>query len=114
MVTNKIDSQFIEKLHKVIEKNIDNPNFSPPSLASDMAMSKMQLYRKVSALTNQTVYNYIRSVRMNRAAKLLLTTDMQIAEVAMSVGFTEPSNFTKCFNREFNQSPSNFVKANRK
>jgi len=114
IVTNKLDSQFLEKLNKIIEKNIDNPDFSPPSLASDMAMSKMQLYRKASALANQTVYNYIRTMRMKKAAKLLLTTDMQIAEVALSVGYTEPSNFTKCFKREFNQSPSNFVKTNRK
>jgi signal transduction histidine kinase/ligand-binding sensor domain-containing protein/DNA-binding response OmpR family regulator len=111
---NNLDSQFLEKLNKIIEKNIDDPDFSPPKLASDMAMSKMQLYRKVSALANQTVYNYIRTVRMKKAAKLLLTKDMQIAEVAFSVGYTEPSNFTKCFYRAFNQSPSNFVKANRK
>ncbi|MBN2613661.1 MAG: response regulator [Bacteroidales bacterium] len=113
-VTNKLDAQFIEKLNTNIEKNIDNPGFTPNSLASEMAMSKMQLYRKVSALTNQTVYNYIRKRRMQLAAKLLLTTDMQIAEVAMAVGYNEPSNFTKCFNREFNQSPSSFVKANRR
>jgi len=109
-----LDSQFLEKLNNNIEKNIDNSEFSPTALASDMAMSKMQLYRKVSALTNQTVYNYIRTIRMHKAPKLLLTTDMQIAEVALSVGYTEPSNFTKSFNREFNQSPSNFIKSNRK
>ena len=79
-------------------------------LASEMAMSKMQLYRKVSALTNQTVYNYIRSVRMNKAAKLLLSTDLQITQVGYSVGYKDPSNFTKSFSREFDQSPSNFVK----
>jgi len=114
IAANNLDSQFLEKVNKIIEKNIDNPDFSPLSLASDMAMSKMQLYRKVSALANQTVYNYIRTMRMKKAAKLLLTTDLQIAEVAFSVGYTEPSNFTKCFNREFKQSPSNFVKTNRK
>lgn len=112
IVTNKTDSQFFVKLNQVIEKNVDNANFSPVSLASDMAMSKMQLYRKVSALTNQTVYNYIRTYRMNKAAKLLLTTDMQISEVAMNVGYTEPSNFTKCFNRQFHQTPSQFVRTN--
>ena len=114
IAANNLDSQFLEKLNKIIEKNIDNPDFNPPSLASDLAMSKMQLYRKVSALANQTVYNYIRTKRMKKAAKLLLTTEMQIAEVAFSVGYTEPSNFTKCFYREFHQSPSNFVKTNRK
>ena len=114
MVTNKIDARFLEKLNKTIENNIDNPKFSPTSLASDMAMSKMQLYRKVSALTDQTVYSYIRNKRMQEAAKLLVSTDMQIAEVAIKVGYTEPSNFTKCFTREFNQSPSKFIKDHRK
>jgi len=74
----------------------------------------MQLYRKVSALTNQTVYNLIRSVRLNTAAQLLVTTDMQIAEITLSVGYTEPSNFTKSFTRLFNQTPSQFTRANRK
>ena len=114
IAANNLDSQFLEKLNKIIEKNIDVPDFGPPKLASDMAMSRMQLYRKVSALGNQTVYNYIRTIRMKKAATLLLTTEMQIAEVAFSVGYTEPSNFTKCFYRAFNQSPSNFVKTNRK
>ena len=79
-----------------------------------MAMSKMQLYRKIAALTDQTVYNYIRTIRLNKAAAALLTTDMQIAEVALQVGFTEPSNFTRCFNRQFNQTPSQFIKTHSK
>lgn len=114
IVTNKTDAKFLEKLMQVIEKNIDNPEFDPVMLASDMYMSKMQLYRKVSALTNQTVYNYIRTVRLNKAAQLLLTTDMQISEIALSVGYTEPSNFTKCFIKQFNQTPSQYVREKRK
>ncbi len=114
IAANKTDTLFLEKLNKVIDQNIDNQDFNPISLASDMAMSKMQLYRKISALTNQTVYNYIRTIRMNKAATLLLTTDMQIAEVAFDVGYTEPSNFTKCFSRQFNQTPSQFVKEHNK
>lgn len=114
VTTNKIDSNFLEKLVQVVEKNIDNPKFDPVMLASDMCMSKMQLYRKVAALTNQTVYNYIRTIRLNKAAQLLLASDMQIAEIAISVGYLEPSNFTKCFTRQFNQTPSQFVRANRK
>jgi len=113
-VTNKIDSKFLEKLNQIVEKNMDNPEFDPVMLASDMFMSKMQLYRKVAALTNQTVYNYIRTIRLNKASQLLLTTDMQISEIAFLVGYTEPSNFTKCFIRQFNQTPSQFVRANQK
>lgn len=113
IVTNKVDSQFMEKLLLVIEKNIDNPNFDPSTLASDMAMSRMQLYRKVTALTNQTVYSFIRTVRLNRAAQLLLTTDKQISEIAVAVGYPEPSNFTRSFIRQFNQTPSQYVRSQR-
>lgn len=111
---NKTDAKFIEKLNHIIEKNIDNIVFNPVLLASEMAMSKMQLYRKVSALTNQTVFNYIRTIRMNKAAQLLATTDMQIAEVAYSIGFSEASNFTKTFLKHFNRTPSQFAKEHRK
>lgn len=111
-ISNKTDSRFLEKLNMIIEKNLSNPDFTPSMLASSMALSRMQLYRKVSALTNQTVYNYIRTMRLNKAAQLLVTTDMQIAEVAFSVGFSEPSHFTKCFIRQFRQTPSHFARAN--
>ncbi|MDP4208821.1 MAG: two-component regulator propeller domain-containing protein [Bacteroidota bacterium] len=114
VVTNKVDSQFIEKLMQDIEKNIGNPNFDTELLASNMAMSRMQLYRKVSALTNQTVYNLIRTVRLNKAAELLLTTDIQIAEIAATVGYSEHSSFTKSFTRQFNQTPSQFVREHQK
>jgi signal transduction histidine kinase/ligand-binding sensor domain-containing protein/DNA-binding response OmpR family regulator len=114
VTTNKFDSKFFEKLSQIIEENIDNPAFNPVMLASDMAMSKMQLYRKVAALTNKTVYDYIRTLRLNKAAHLLLTTDLKILDIALSVGYTEPSNFTKCFIRQFNQTPSQFVRANQK
>jgi DNA-binding response OmpR family regulator len=114
IATNKIDSQFLEKLNQIVDKNMDNPDFDPPKLASEMAMSRMQLYRKVAALTNQTVHNYVRTIRLNKAAQLLITTDMQIAEIALAVGYTEPSNFTKCFIKQFDQNPRQFARSNRK
>jgi AraC-like DNA-binding protein len=103
----------MEKLLQVIDKNIDNPGFDPSALASEMAMSRMQLYRKVTALTNQTVYSFIRTTRLNKAAKLLLTTDMQISEIALAIGYSEPSNFTRSFIRQFNQTPSHYVRTQR-
>ncbi len=113
-VKDSLDSKFIDKLNKIINDNIDNTDFNPSFLASEMAMSRMQLYRKVTAVTDQTVNNYIRTIRLNRAANLLITTDLQIAEIAYKVGFSEPSNFTKSFSKHFNQTPSQFVSENRK
>jgi len=112
--TNNTDIQFLEKLKQEIEKNLTDSDFDPAILASNMAMSRMQLYRKVSALTNQTVYNLIRTIRLNTAAQLLISSDMQISEISEKVGFTEASNFTKSFLKQFNQTPSQFVRSNRK
>lgn len=109
---NKIDSQFLNRINSLIEVNIDKPEYDPEMLSSDMCMSKMQLYRKIAALTNETVYNYMKAIRLNKAADLLLTTDMQISEVSTSVGYTEPTNFTRSFTKQFNQTPTQF-RANR-
>jgi len=111
---NSLDSKFIDKFNELIKNNIDNPDLNPTFLASEMTMSRMQLYRKVNALTDQTVNNYIRTIRLNKAAQLLLTTDLQIAEIAFKVGYSEPSNFTKSFSNHFNQTPSQFSNANKK
>jgi signal transduction histidine kinase/ligand-binding sensor domain-containing protein/DNA-binding response OmpR family regulator len=109
---NKVDSTFLDKVNLAIEKHIDDPTFNPEMLASEMFLSKMQLYRKITALTNQTVYNYIRTIRLNKAANLLVKTDKQIAEISIMVGFNEPSSFTKSFQQKYNQTPSQYKKAN--
>lgn len=110
---SKADAKFMAKLNQVIDRNLDNPNFDPVALAKEMLTSKMQLYRKVSSLTNQTVFNYIRTYRLNKAANLMASTDMQISEIAEAVGYTEASNFTKNFTQQFNQTPTQYVKAKR-
>ncbi len=112
--TNTLDSQFIEKLERIINDNIEKVDFDSTKLASEMAMSRMQLYRKLKALTNQTVNNYIKNIRLNKAANLLLTTKSQISEIAYLVGFTEPSNFTKSFKQHFKQPPSQFIESHKK
>jgi signal transduction histidine kinase/DNA-binding response OmpR family regulator len=113
-IEESLDSKFINKLNNLIIDNIANEDLDPSYLASELAMSRMQLYRKVNALTGQTVNIYIKTIRLNRAAQLLLTTDFQIAEIAYKVGYSEPSNFTKSFGKHFNQTPSQFVSANKK
>jgi signal transduction histidine kinase/ligand-binding sensor domain-containing protein/DNA-binding response OmpR family regulator len=108
IVPNKLDSQFLMKLNNFIENNMANPHYEPVMLAKDMGMSRMQLYRKVAAITNETVNSYIRTVRLNKAAHLLLSTDLQIADISLAVGYTEPTNFTRSFLKQFNQTPTQF------
>ncbi|HEX2935432.1 MAG TPA: two-component regulator propeller domain-containing protein [Bacteroidales bacterium] len=107
---SKADAKFLDKLNQVIDRNLDNPQFDPVTLAKELLTSKMQLYRKVSSLTNQTVFNYIRTYRLNKAAHMIITTDMQFSQIAEAVGYTEASNFTRDFTQQFSQTPTQYVK----
>ncbi len=112
--SNSLDSKFLKKFNNLIQVNMDNENIDSTYLASEMAMSRMQLYRKVKALTNHTVNNYVKTIRLNKAAQLLMTTDYQISEIAYKVGYSDPSNFTKNFSKHFNQSPTQFLISQKK
>jgi AraC-like DNA-binding protein len=103
---------FIKKLNEVILKNIGDELFNIQSLCSEMAMSKSQLYRKFSALTNSSAAKYIRTIRMKKAKVLLQTTSMNITEVGYEVGMKSVSTFSKLFKEEFGYSPSDFIQQN--
>lgn len=110
---SKADTKFMAKLNQLIDKNLNNPKFDAVAIAKELLTSKMQLYRKVSSLTNQTVFNYIRTYRLNKAAHMMINTDMQFSQIAEAVGYTEASNFTRDFTQQFNQTPTQYVKAKR-
>ena len=69
----------------------------------------MQLYRKIQALTDMTVKEFIRHIRLKRAAQLLIQHKMNISEVAYAVGFIDLTYFRKCFKREFGMSPKEYM-----
>ena len=71
-----------------------------------MNLSRVQLYRKVKAVSGSSPVELLRTARLNRGYQMLLTTDKTVSEVAYAVGFTAPSYFTKCFKEEFGQSPT--------
>ena len=75
-----------------------------------MNLSRVQLYRKVKAVTGSTPIELLRAARLNRAYQLLLTTDKSVSEVAYQVGFTAPSYFTKCFKDEYGMLPGDIKK----
>jgi len=74
-------------------------------LAGVMHLSRVQLYRKVKAVTGSTPVELLRTARLKRGYRLLLTTDKSVSEIAYEVGFTAPSYFTKCFKEEYGQLP---------
>ena len=100
------DQEFIEKFRKAIEGRLTDSEFSVEALSAEMNLSRVQLYRKIKALTGSSPVELLRKARLNRGRKLLETTGKSISEVAYEVGFTAPSYFTKCFKDEFGISPS--------
>ena len=100
------DARFLEKLRNRVQEQMGDSDFSVETLAEQMGVSRVQLYRKVKTMTGRTPVDIIRLSRLNRSKVLLETTDKNISEVAYEVGFTAPSYFTKCFKDEFGISPS--------
>ena len=96
---------FITRFKEAIEARLEDSNVSVEDLAADMHLSRVQLYRKVKALTGSSPVELLRSARLNRAHQLLLTTDKTVSEVAYAVGFSAPAYFTKCFKDEFGMVP---------
>lgn len=103
-------SLFITRFKDVVEARLTDSDISVEDLAEDMNLSRVQLYRKVKAVTGSSPVELLRTARLNRAYQLLLTTDKSVSEVAYAVGFTAPSYFTKCFKEEYGMVPGDVRK----
>nr|WP_321452652.1 two-component regulator propeller domain-containing protein [uncultured Carboxylicivirga sp.] len=104
------DNRFIKQINSIIEQNIDNPEFSIEDFYEHMNMGRTLFYKKVKSLTNYTPNEYLRVIRLKRAAELLLTTDLNVSEVSYRVGNNNPFYFSKCFKNHFGVSPSEYSK----
>jgi len=103
-----LDEKFIGKAMEVVEANISNANFSVMELSREMAVSRGQLYKKTLELTGITPIEFIRTIRLKRAAALLEKSQMNVAEVAYKVGFNNPKYFTKYFKKQYHVLPSKY------
>ena len=104
-----VDEKFLKQALEVVEKFMDNPDFSVEDFSREMYMSRVALYKKILSLTGRAPLEFIRSIRLKRAAQLLEKSGMSIAEIAYEVGFNNPKNFTKYFKEEFKVLPSQYV-----
>jgi signal transduction histidine kinase/DNA-binding response OmpR family regulator len=104
-----VDEKFLKQALEVVEKFMDNPDFSVEDFSREMYMSRVALYKKILSLTGKAPLEFIRSMRLKRAAQLLAKSGMSIAEIAYEVGFNNPKNFTKYFKEEFKVLPSQYV-----
>lgn len=101
-----LDKKFIQKAIEIVEKNIDNTEFSVEELSHELNMSRVNLYKKLLSLTGKTPIEFIRIIRLKRAAQLLRGSQLTISEIAYKVGFNNPKYFTKYFKEEFGVLPS--------
>ena len=110
VTTNKVDQNYMDKVHEYIMKHISEPDLNIESLTMQIGTSKSSLYRKLKANTGLSINEYIRLCRLKQAAELLSSQKYKINEVAFMTGFSSPSYFATCFLKQFNITPSEFVK----
>ena len=106
---NSFDAQFLEKLNTVIDENITEPTFSAADFSKALGMSRMQLHRKLKALTGLSATEFVRSQRLKLAADLLKKSDANVSEIGYSVGFNDHSYFAKCFKEMYGCTPTEFI-----
>lgn len=109
IILSSPDERFLLKAIQVVENNISDPDLDIDRFATEIGVSRMQLYRKLHAMTEMTVKEFVRDIRLKRAAQLLIQKKMNISEVAYAVGFKDLSHFRKSFKQEFNMSASDYI-----
>ncbi|ASB50111.1 hybrid sensor histidine kinase/response regulator transcription factor [Alkalitalea saponilacus] len=107
-----LDEKFLNKALKVVEKNIGNSEFSVEKMGRELGVSRGHLYNKLVALTDKTPVEFIRIMRLKRAAQLLGKSQLTVSEIAFQVGFNDPKYFSKYFKEEFGMVPSEYAKSN--
>lgn len=106
----KKEDDFIIRVRQILESNLDDDAFGITRLCDEMAVSHAQLYRKFKSLSNRTIGEYFKSLRLHKARELLLSTDLNVSEVTYIVGFKNISHFSREFSHEFGLPPSEIRK----
>ena len=110
---DELDKKLLNQIREMIEENMVDSDFNVSVLQEKMGMGNKQLYRKLKALTGQTPVEYIRDMRMCKAAKLLKAGKFSVSEVMYTVGFSNSSYFSKCFSKAFGMTPTEFMRSSK-
>lgn len=102
------EPEFLQKARKLIEQHISDSGYGVEQLAGELCMERTGLYKKITALTNETPVNFIKNIRLDRAAELLRQGNVPVSEIAEQTGFSSPGYFTKCFKLRFGIKPSEY------
>ncbi|MGC4128128.1 MAG: substrate-binding domain-containing protein [Bergeyella sp.] len=106
-----IEQSFVNKLNQIIKNNIDNPDFSVENLADALNVSRIQLYRKIKAMFDINVSDYIGNFRLEQAKAMLQNPGLTVSEIAYQTGFSSPNYFSTVFKNKFGVSPNAFRKS---
>jgi signal transduction histidine kinase/ligand-binding sensor domain-containing protein/CheY-like chemotaxis protein/AraC-like DNA-binding protein len=108
------DEKFLNKMVTIIDENISNSKLNIDFICKNIGFSKSQLYRKMKGLVGQSANEFIRSIRLKRAAELLLTDNFTISEVTYKVGFNDLQYFRDCFKTQYEMTPSEYIQNSKK
>nr|WP_321410181.1 two-component regulator propeller domain-containing protein [uncultured Carboxylicivirga sp.] len=108
VTSSGIDEKFVTKALEIVKANMADETFGVIELGNELNMSRSNLHRKLKALTGKSTSDFIRTIRLKEGAIKLISTDLQIAEIAYQVGFNSSSYFIKSFKKEFNMSPGQY------
>jgi AraC-like DNA-binding protein len=106
---SKVDERLFKKAYDLVEINLNNPDFDVLDFSHGLGMSRTQLYRKIHAISGQSVKEFIRVIRLKKAAELLLLREKNISEIAFVVGFNSLSYFTTSFTEYFGMNPTKYI-----
>lgn len=107
---NKLDEEFIQQCTSIIQRNIDNSEFTINSLALELNMSRTSVFTKIKVISGMTPNDFIKVTRLKMAAKMLVEGKYRITEIGFLVGFSSSSYFAKCFYKQFGMLPTDFVR----
>jgi len=110
----KKDIQLLEKIHQVIEENLDNSDFNIDNIADNVGLSRSAFFKKLKSLTGLAPVDTVKEIRLTKSIELLKNTDMTISEIAFAVGFKEAGYYGKCFRKKYGQTPTEYMSKFRK
>lgn len=109
LAVTSIDEELLKKAFEVVEKNISNEDFDVTSFCSELNVSRSMLFTKIKAWTNSTPNEFIREIRLKKAAQLLEQNKINVSQVSYKVGFKRPKYFSKCFQKKYGMTPTEYI-----
>lgn len=104
----------LEKIHQVIEENLDNSDFNIDTIAANVGLSRSAFFKKLKSLTGLAPVDLVKEIRLNKSIELIKNTDMSISEIAFAVGFKDSGYYSKCFRKKYDQTPREYMNEWRK